>query len=198
MNDRAKTFLIGLAVWLAVLSAVQTSWSFSIRRKPSRSITRMSGQSGRACRKAACKPSLKPVMVIFGSARGTGWPGLTGVAFTVFNAENTPGLKSNDIRSLHADRAGRLWIGTFNGGLSRFHEGKFTCFTRADGLPSNGVLDICEDRQGALWMATWSALARFKDGHFLSIVPPMDWSAGEPGPFVKTSKAVFGSAPAAL
>ncbi|MEK7676899.1 MAG: two-component regulator propeller domain-containing protein [Verrucomicrobiota bacterium] len=165
MNDRAKTFLIGLAVWLAVLSAVQTSWALD----PAKAITlyHQDVWTEREGLPQGC------VQAITQTRDGYLWIGtrdglarFDGVAFTVFNAENTPGLKSNDIRSLHADRAGRLWIGTFNGGLSRFHEGKFTCFTRADGLPSNGVLDICEDRQGALWMATWSALARFKDGHF--------------------------------
>ncbi|HYT60390.1 MAG TPA: two-component regulator propeller domain-containing protein [Haliangiales bacterium] len=89
-----------------------------------------------------------------------------GVKFTVFQAENSPGLESNDIRTLYEDRAGQLWIGTFNGGVSRFRDGKFTCYKRQDGLPSNGVLDICEDRQGDLWMGTWNGLARYHAGRF--------------------------------
>ena len=49
-----------------------------------------------------------------------------GVKFTVFQAENNPGLESNDIRALYEDRSGQLWIGTFNGGVSRYRDGQFT------------------------------------------------------------------------
>src|SRR5205807_4552428 len=35
-----------------------------------------------------------------------------GVRFTVFDKQNTPELRSNDIRVLVADRTGALWIGT--------------------------------------------------------------------------------------
>src|SRR6266699_2077390 len=57
-----------------------------------------------------------------------------GVKFTVFQAENNPGLESNDIRALCEDRSGQLWIGTFNGGASRFRDGRFECFRMQDGL----------------------------------------------------------------
>jgi ligand-binding sensor domain-containing protein/signal transduction histidine kinase len=89
-----------------------------------------------------------------------------GVKFTVFQAENNPGLESNDIRALCEDRSGQLWVGTFNGGVSRYRDGRFTCYKRQDGLPNNGVLDIFEDRQGNLWMGTWNGLARYRDGKF--------------------------------
>src|SRR5207302_9455066 len=70
--------------------------------------------------------------------------------------------------SLHEDRLGQLWIGTFNGGVSRFFQGKFTCYKSQDGLPGNGVLDIYEDSQGNLWMGTWNGLARYRDGKFVA------------------------------
>ncbi|MBI4324399.1 MAG: hypothetical protein HY674_03975 [Chloroflexi bacterium] len=165
MNDRAKSFLIGLGIWLAVLSAVHTAWALD----PAKAVTQyhLDVWTERDGLPQGC------VQAITQTREGYLWIGtrdglarFDGVAFTVFNAENTPGLRANDIRSLFADQAGRLWIGTFNGGLSRFHEGKFTCFTQADGLPSNGVLNLCEDRQGALWMVTWNGLARFQSGVF--------------------------------
>jgi ligand-binding sensor domain-containing protein/signal transduction histidine kinase len=89
-----------------------------------------------------------------------------GVKFTVFQSEHATGLESNDIRTIYEDRSGQLWIGTFNGGVSRFRDGKFTCYKKQDGLPSSGVLDLCEDRQGDLWMGTWNGLARYRDGRF--------------------------------
>ena len=91
-----------------------------------------------------------------------------GVKFIVFHTENSPGLESNDIRAFHEDRLGQLWIGTFNGGVSRFFQGKFTCYRSQDGLPGNGVLDIYEDSQGNLWMGTWNGLARYRDGKFVA------------------------------
>src|SRR5215813_9360638 len=35
-----------------------------------------------------------------------------GAGFTVFDKENTPQLKSNDVRALLEDRSGTLWIST--------------------------------------------------------------------------------------
>src|SRR2546423_2685436 len=46
-----------------------------------------------------------------------------GVRFTVFDKQNTPELKSDDIRVLVADRTGALWIGPANG-LVRLTDGK--------------------------------------------------------------------------
>ncbi|MEK7685794.1 MAG: two-component regulator propeller domain-containing protein, partial [Verrucomicrobiota bacterium] len=121
MNDRAKSFLIGLAIWLAVLSAVHTAWALD----PAKAITQyhLDVWTERDGLPQGC------VQAITQTRDGYLWIGtrdglarFDGVAFTVFNAENTPGLRANDIRSLFADKAGRLWIGTFNGGLSRFHE----------------------------------------------------------------------------
>src|SRR6184192_4869747 len=51
-----------------------------------------------------------------------------GIRFTVFDKQNTPELKTNDIRVLLEDRQGALWIGTTDG-LVRLSEAKFTAFT---------------------------------------------------------------------
>jgi len=113
------------------------------------------------------------VQAILQTSEGYMWVGtrdglarFDGVKFTVFHAENNPGLESNDIRALCEDHSGQLWIGTFNAGVSRYLDGQFTCYKKPDGLPGNGVLDIYEDRQGNLWMGTWSGLARYRDGKF--------------------------------
>jgi ligand-binding sensor domain-containing protein/signal transduction histidine kinase len=89
-----------------------------------------------------------------------------GVRFTVFDVENTPGLKSNRITDLHEDRDGNLWIGTERGGVSRLQNGKVTTYTMRDGLPSDHIGAIFQDSRGSIWMCSGEGLIRFKDGEF--------------------------------
>lgn len=84
-----------------------------------------------------------------------------GVNFAVFNKENTPQLKSNDIRFLREDSQGRLWIST-SYGLIRLQDGQFTSFTMNEGLPDNSVGPIVEDHKNTLWIATSGGLVRFE------------------------------------
>ncbi|GEM_PF-465122 len=90
-----------------------------------------------------------------------------GVAFTLFDAENTETLKSNRILSLCEDRRGTLWIGTEAGGLTQYDRGAWTRYTVDDGLPSDTILSIVEDGDGALWINTPVGLGRWRDGAFL-------------------------------
>ncbi len=91
-----------------------------------------------------------------------------GVRFQVFNTQNVSQLKSNFIRILYQDRAGRLWIGTYGGGLTCLDEGRFTTYTMEEGLPGENILAIHEDRAGHLWIGTLnSGLCRLKDGKFI-------------------------------
>ncbi|MEW6156941.1 MAG: two-component regulator propeller domain-containing protein [Verrucomicrobiota bacterium] len=92
-----------------------------------------------------------------------------GVNFSVFRSETHEGLDSNDIRALCEDRFQRLWIGTFNGGLSCYAKGKLIRYSTEDGLPSNGILDLRVDRNGVVWISTWTGLARFENGRFRAI-----------------------------
>src|SRR6266446_5638017 len=88
-----------------------------------------------------------------------------GIRFTVFDKQNTPELKSNDILVLLEDRRGALWIGT-TAGLVRFMDAKFTAFSTRDGLPSDVIDALCEGRDGSLWVATAAGIARFGDNVF--------------------------------
>ncbi len=57
------------------------------------------------------------------------------------------------MRALYEDREGVLWIGTYDGGLGRFKDGKFTRYTTKEGLFDNGVFQILEDGRGNFWMS---------------------------------------------
>ncbi len=88
-----------------------------------------------------------------------------GLNFTVFDKENTPAFKSNDIRFLQQDRQGRLWISTSYGLVCR-HNGEFTSYTVKEGLPDNSVGPVVEDVSGNIWIGTAAGLARFENGSF--------------------------------
>jgi diguanylate cyclase (GGDEF)-like protein len=60
---------------------------------------------------------------------------------------------ASQIRSLYEDGEGSLWIGTFDSGLNRFKDGRFTNFNTHSGLYNNGVFQILEDRRGNFWMS---------------------------------------------
>ena len=88
-----------------------------------------------------------------------------GLNFTVFDKENTPAFKSNDIRALHEDKQNRLWISTSYGLVCR-HNGQFTSFTVNEGLPDNSIGPLAEDTSGNIFIGTDAGLARFDNGTF--------------------------------
>ncbi|MDQ3754360.1 MAG: histidine kinase, partial [Acidobacteriota bacterium] len=94
------------------------------------------------------------VATIYGIAR------FDGVRFRVFNKDNTPEITTNHFafRGLWEDRQGTLWIGTYDGGLIRYCDGRFFALTTADGLPNNRVLRIDEDEEGTVWIFTEGGL----------------------------------------
>lgn len=71
-------------------------------------------------------------------------------------------ISSNDITSLHKDRSGSLWIGTYGGGLNKFDWKKETFIHyrhdpyNPSSLSSNNVSFIYEDRSDTLWIGTIS------------------------------------------
>ena len=88
-----------------------------------------------------------------------------GLNFTVFDKENTPAFKSNDIRFLIEDRQGRLWISTSYGLVCR-HNGEFKSFTVNEGLPDNSIGPVVEDTSGTIWIGTAGGVTRFDNGNF--------------------------------
>lgn len=48
-----------------------------------------------------------------------------GVRFQIFNKNNTRGVESNRFRQIAVDRDGALWVGTEEGGVTRYHNGEF-------------------------------------------------------------------------
>ncbi|MGE5438185.1 MAG: two-component regulator propeller domain-containing protein [Syntrophothermus sp.] len=75
---------------------------------------------------------------------------------------NDPTSISDDrVYCIYRDREGKLWIGTFGGGLNLFDErtGKFTSFKNNSddnkSLSNDRVISIHEDSRGYLWIGTY-------------------------------------------
>lgn len=77
-------------------------------------------------------------------------------------------IASNFVECILQDRAGRLWIGTVDGGLHQFHpeKGTFTRFSLAlsGETGTSSVYSMVEDAYGTLWLGTLEGLLRFHPG----------------------------------
>ncbi|HPA51077.1 MAG TPA: two-component regulator propeller domain-containing protein [Thermoanaerobaculia bacterium] len=65
-----------------------------------------------------------------------------------------------NVRTVHVDQEGAIWVGLEAEGLVRLQAGKVRRFTTADGLGGNEVRALLEDRDGTLWVATYGGLSR--------------------------------------
>jgi len=108
-----------------------------------------------------------------------------GAQFTVFNKANTPGIKTNRFRCLYEDTDGTLWIGTDDGGVTRYRGGQFKTYSTEEGLPHNLVDLIRRTPDGDLLALTATGLARLRGEKFEVIsngIQSIDASPGIVGP----------------
>ena len=71
---------------------------------------------------------------------------------------------TQDVNALYEDSTGVVWVGTWQGGLSRFDvkSGKIRTYTTDDGLPSMSIQSIVADEKNqSLWLSTFEGLSRF-------------------------------------
>lgn len=77
-----------------------------------------------------------------------------GLRFTVYDKGSTPGLTGNFITCLLVGQDGVLWIGTHDGGLTRFEHGRFMPFRAGGSLGSESILSLYEDAGHRIWVGT--------------------------------------------
>lgn len=77
-------------------------------------------------------------------------PQLSDQPFETFSL-NREGPQS-DIRCIHRDGAGALWISTYGEGLFRLRDGAFVQIATAEGLPDTNLGGILEDDDHRLWI----------------------------------------------
>src|SRR5574341_1476082 len=100
---------------------------------------------------------------------GDGLNKYDGYSFTTYKHEaaDSTSISGDWIKSIYEDRAGTLWIGTFNYGLNRFDREteRFTSLLHDPknprSLSDNEVNAIYEDHAGTLWVGTNKGLNRF-------------------------------------
>jgi signal transduction histidine kinase/ligand-binding sensor domain-containing protein/DNA-binding response OmpR family regulator len=87
-----------------------------------------------------------------------------GTQFKVYRAEKKDhsSLKSNDISGLHQDKAGRIWVGTTEGGLHLYDRKKDSFLSIAS---PHSVTCITSDNTGKLWVGTTSGLINVDAGN---------------------------------
>ncbi|RRQ48620.1 response regulator [Maribacter algicola] len=82
--------------------------------------------------------------------------------------ENSNSLSHNSVFSIHEDKNGNYWIGTFGGGLNKMQlsetadgQPKFKNYTEDDGLANDAIYGILEDEDGKLWISTDNGVSSF-------------------------------------
>lgn len=84
-----------------------------------------------------------------------------GERMRIYSPADTPGFTSARILCLHESRAGDLWIGTVDGGLTRLRDGRAVTYTERDGLSSDFISSVSEDESGKIWINTAQGVAQF-------------------------------------
>ncbi len=99
-------------------------------------------------------------------------PGKDGQPDTFVSYQHDPDnpntLSHYSVFSIHEDKNGNYWIGTFGGGLNKMTfsntPGKSPCFehyTEEDGLANDAIYGILEDENGKLWISTDDGISCF-------------------------------------
>lgn len=72
-------------------------------------------------------------------------------------------LSNNHVSVLFKDQKGRLWVGTFGGGicLMNIKNGTFKTYDHKNGLLNDAVCGIMQDSDGSLWISTLEGLSHF-------------------------------------
>ena len=105
---------------------------------------------------------------------------------------------SQDINSLYEDNDGIFWVGTWQGGLSKYdpETGNIKSYTVDDGLPSMSIQGILGDEENnTLWLSTFDGLVLFdKKSEKFSSFSMSDGIQSQlfaDGSYLKTSKGLF-------
>ncbi|MBK9402157.1 MAG: hypothetical protein IPN36_15360 [Bacteroidetes bacterium] len=63
------------------------------------------------------------------------------------------GLTDNNVADILEDKQGNIWIGTFNGGVSKYDGKTYTNFTKDGIIEGIETYNFCEDIKGNIWFS---------------------------------------------
>ncbi len=77
--------------------------------------------------------------------------------------KNLTGCLNNYVTSIVRDSSGRIWIGTFGGGIALYDEEKgiIKTVTKEQGLIENDVCTIVEDNENNLWISASNGISKY-------------------------------------
>ena len=92
-----------------------------------------------------------------------------GYSFTTFNRANTPGMESDRLLKLFADRDGGIWLFPENEATValRFKDGQCTKFSLGN-RPAPSIV-MYEDKRGTVWLIAFETVFRFTDEEFKKV-----------------------------
>ncbi|MGH8051422.1 MAG: two-component regulator propeller domain-containing protein [Arenimonas sp.] len=103
-----------------------------------------------------------------------------GKDFKVFIPSNTPELQDGYITALCEDKTGTLWIGTSQGGLTSFRNGRFHRISSANGLVGDRILALASAADGSLWVGGYGGISQIRDGRIVRTVTTNNGITGDP------------------
>jgi ligand-binding sensor domain-containing protein len=79
------------------------------------------------------------------------------------NAEDPTALPTDIIMSIYEDKNGKIWLGSYGGGLASLDERtkKFSVINEKKGIPSGLIFAIQGDEKNNLWLSTNKGLIKF-------------------------------------
>jgi ligand-binding sensor domain-containing protein/signal transduction histidine kinase len=83
-----------------------------------------------------------------------------GARFVLYDRDNTPAFRDNNIFNLMVASDDSLWIASEGGGLIRYKDGVFRSFSAKDGLINDFVRVVYQDSKGLIWIGTDNGLFR--------------------------------------
>ena len=85
-----------------------------------------------------------------------------GARMVLYDRDNTPAFTENNVFNLTVASDGTLWIATEGGGLIRYKDGVFRCFSAKEGLTNDFLRVVYQDSRGVIWIGTDNGLFRFR------------------------------------
>jgi ligand-binding sensor domain-containing protein len=77
----------------------------------------------------------------------------------------------NYIVALEVANDGKVWAGTWGGGMAIWDGDKWNNYSSLDGLPGNHVFMLHQDADGQMWIGTNRGLALWTNGTFRNFTP---------------------------